>query len=175
MKTQAMDKARTAVSDCLYPFKSELTKGQGYPSSAQFEVIQAPGGRVAGVKALAAFDGRVCIARISGYVLSERRLHTLQLSPRIHLYDCWFSGLLSHSCKPNVFLDVHYLEVWALHEIPAGALLTMDYAVTEDALFRQFACQCGELNCRGWITSRDEPLNAEGQAFMARWRERKRS
>jgi hypothetical protein len=128
-----------------------------------------------GVKARVAFDSRVCIAKISGYALSERRLHTLQLSSRIHLYDCWFSGLLSHSCKPNVFLDLHYLEVWTLHEIQADTLLTVDYAMTEDVLFRQFACQCGELNCRGWITGRDEPLNAEGQAFMAQWCDRKRS
>jgi len=58
--------------------------------------------------------------------------------------------------------------------IAAGAWLTLDYASTEDVLFRQFACQCGELNCRGWITGSQEPLNAEGQAFMAQWRMRKR-
>lgn len=172
MKTQAMDKAKPAVSDCLYPFKSKL--GQGYPSSAQFEVVQDTGGSGAVVKARVAFDSRVCIATISGYVLRERRRHTLQLSSRTHLYDCWFSGLFSHSCKPNVFLDLHYLEVWALHEIHPGERLTMDYAMTDDVLFRQFACRCGELSCRGWITGRDEPLNAEGQAFMAQWRERKR-
>lgn len=173
MKTQAMDQAKTAVSECLYPFKSKL--GKGYPSSEHFEVVQSSDGVGPGIKARRAFDSRVCIAKISGYALSERRLHTLQLSSRIHLYDCWFSGLFSHSCTPNVFLDLHYLEVWTLQEIPAGTLLTMDYASTEDVLFRQFACRCGELNCRGWITGRDEPLNAEGQAFMAQWRDRKRS
>ncbi|KAB0521022.1 MULTISPECIES: SET domain-containing protein-lysine N-methyltransferase [Pseudomonas] len=173
MKTQAMDKAKTAVGDSLYPFKSTL--GQGYPTDRQFEVVHNIQGVGVGVKARVAFDSRVCIAKISGYALSERRLHTLQLSSRIHLYDCWFSGLLSHSCKPNVFLDLHYLEVWTLHEIQADTLLTVDYAMTEDVLFRQFACQCGELNCRGWITGRDEPLNAEGQAFMAQWCDRKRS
>ncbi|BDB17494.1 hypothetical protein cym2001_08590 [Pseudomonas sp. CYM-20-01] len=173
MKTQAMDKAKTAASDCLYPFKSKL--GKGYPTRKQFEVVHNIAGVGVGIKASMAFDSRVCIAKISGYALSERCLHTLQLSSRIHLYDCWFSGLLSHSCKPNVFLDLHYLEVWTLHEIMAGTLLTMDYASTEDVLFQQFACQCGELNCRGWITGRDEPLNAEGQAFMAQWRDRKRS
>jgi hypothetical protein len=172
MKTQAMDKAKNVVSDCLYPFMPQL--GQGYPSSAQFEVVQHGDGMGVAIKARVAFDSRVCIAKISGYALSEQRQHTLQLSSRIHLYDRWFSGLFSHSCKPKVFLDTHYLEVWTLHEIFAGDLLTMDYASTEDVLFRQFACQCGELNCRGWITGRNEPLSAEGQAFMAQWRERKR-
>lgn len=173
MKTQAMDKAKTAVSDCLYPFKSLLTE-QGYPSSEQFQVVQDVKGTEAGIKARVAFDSRVRIAKVSGYALRERRVHTLQLSSRIHLYDPWFSGLLLHSCHPNVFFDSTYLEVWTVQPIAAGTLLTMDYASTEDTVFRQFACQCGELNCRGWITGNQESLNAEGQAFMAQWRERKR-
>ena len=171
MKTQAMDKAKTAASDCLYPFKPKL--GEGYPSTQHFEVVRTADGEGAAIKTRITFDSRVCIANISGYALSERRQHTLQLSSRIHLYDCWFCGLFSHSCKPNVFLDLHYLEVWTLHEIRAGAPLTIDYANTEEVLFRQFACRCGELNCRAWITGRNEPLNAEGQAFMAKWRDRK--
>jgi hypothetical protein len=173
MKTQAMDKAKTAVSECLYPFKT-LVDEQGYPSSKQFQVTRTAYGTKPRVKARIRFDTRVCIAQVSGYAVKERRPHTFQLSSRIHLYDCWFSGLLQHSCNPNVFLDTTYLELWSVQAIRAGAPLTVDYANTEDALYRQFACQCGELNCRGWITGRDEPLNAEGQAFMARWRERKR-
>lgn len=112
-------------------------------------MVQDATGPGASIKACVAFDSRTRIARVSGYALSERRLHTLQLSSRIHLYDPWFSGLLSHSCNPNVFFDATYLEVWTVQAIAAGDLLTTDYANTEDTLFRQFACQCGELNCRG--------------------------
>jgi hypothetical protein len=173
MKTQAMDKANTAVSDGLYPFKTVLVE-QGYPSTKHFQIAQDANGPGAVIKACVTFDSCLRIARVSGYALSERRLHTLQLSSRIHLYDPWFSGLLSHSCNPNVFFDATYLEVWTVQAIAAGDLLTMDYANTEDAVFRQFACQCGELNCRGWITGSAEPLNADGQAFMAQWRLRKR-
>jgi len=32
----------------------------------------------------------------------------------------------------------------------------MDYAETEDVLFRQFACCCGSEKCRVWITGRKE-------------------
>lgn len=39
MKTRAMDKAKTAVNDCLYPFKTLLVE-QGYPSTEHFEVKQ---------------------------------------------------------------------------------------------------------------------------------------
>ncbi|MBC3255044.1 SET domain-containing protein-lysine N-methyltransferase [Pseudomonas paralactis] len=174
MKTQARDKAKTAAGSCLYPFNTLLVE-QGYPSNAHFQVTQDAHGAAAGVMARTAFDSRVRIAQVSGYAVSERRPHTLQLSTRIHLYDCWFCGLLQHSCNPNVFLDTTYLELWSVQPIPAGSLLTLDYATTEDALTRQFACHCGELNCRGWITGSKQALNAEGQAFMAWWREHKRS
>lgn len=172
MKTQAMDKAKTATSDCLYPFATLLTE-HGYPSARDYQVVQVRQGYGMGIRTRVAFDRRRCIARVSGHALSERRLHTLQVSSRIHLYDPWFAGLLSHSCNPNVFLDITYLELWSVQDIAAGTLLTMDYASTEDILFRQFACQCGELNCRGWITGMKEPLNAEGQRFMEQWRQHK--
>ena len=173
MKTPAMDKAKTAVTECLYPFKTLLIE-QGYPSSEHFQVVQTAADTNGAVRSRIDFDSRICIAKVSGYAVTERSRQTLQLSGRIHLYDCWFCGLLRHSCNPNVFLDTTYLELWTVQPIVAGTELTLDYASTEDSLFRQFACQCGELNCRGWITGRQEPLNAEGQAFMAQWRIRKR-
>lgn len=125
MKTQAMDKAKTVTPACLYPFKS-LTVEQGYPSTRHFQVSDN------GVKARVPFDSRVRIARVSGWAVGERRLHTLQLSSRIHLYDCWFCGLLKHSCNPNVFFDSTYLELWTLRPIAPGDPLTMDYASTEE-------------------------------------------
>ncbi|WP_411566147.1 SET domain-containing protein-lysine N-methyltransferase [Pseudomonas orientalis] len=174
MKTRAVDKAKAVVIDSLYPFKT-LHIDQGYPSTEHFQIVQGTEKTAAGITARVAFDSRVRIARISGYAVGERRPHTLQLSPRIHLYDAWFCGLLQHSCNPNVFLDTTYLELWTVQPIAAGTALTLDYSMTEDTLFRQLACHCGELNCRGWITGSKEPLNAEGQAFMAWWCEHKRS
>jgi hypothetical protein len=35
----------------------------------------------------------------------------------------------------------------------------MDYAETEDVLFKQFPCFCGSPNCRLWITGRKEMIN----------------
>lgn len=113
------------------------------------------------------------MGNISGHTLGERRLHTLQVSARIHLYDPCFSGLLLHSCNPNTFLDIRELELWSVQAIPAGTLLAMDYASTEEVLFQQFPCRCSAGNCRGWITGIKEPLNAEGQLFMEQWRKRK--
>ncbi|KTC62882.1 hypothetical protein AO262_02665 [Pseudomonas fluorescens ABAC62] len=174
MKTQPVDKAKACVSECLYPFKTLRIK-KGYPSSEQFAVVPTTNDTRGGIKARAAFDGGTRLASVFGYAVAERGWHTLQLSPRIHLYDAWFCGLLRHSCNPNALLDIKYLELWSVRPIAAGTWLTRDYASTEDVLSRQFACQCGELNCRGWITGSQEPLNAEGQAFMAKWRMRKRA
>lgn len=169
MKTQAMDKAVPRANPCLYNFADLLTR-QNYPSSQQFEVIYTEDGRGAGIKTKVAFESRTRLCKISGHALVERRLHTLQISPRIHLYDPWFTGLLLHSCDPNVFLDMGYLELWSVQAIAAKTLLTMDYSTTEDVLFQQFACQCGAGNCRGWITGSQEHLNPEGEQFMHIWR-----
>ena len=32
----------------------------------------------------------------------------------------------------------------------------MDYSQTEDILYKQFQCDCGSINCRGWITGKME-------------------
>lgn len=172
MKSQRLEPPST-VSDCLYPFETLQTK-QGYPSCRQFQVVRTLSGHGSGIKAKVTFDKRVSIAKVSGHVVGERRPHTRQMSAHIYLYDPWFSGLLAHSCDPNVFLDLTELELWTTQTILPGTLLTMDYASTESVLQRQFACQCGADNCRGWITGHREPLNEEGQRFMEQRRQRKR-
>ena len=52
-------------------------------------------------------------------------------------------------------------------KVRAGGLLTIDYAATEDVLYRQFACGCGAAACRRWITGRAEAANAEGREYLA--------
>lgn len=172
MKTRAMDKTVSRVRPCLYDF-ADLRPREGYPSSQQFEVVYTEDRREAGIKTKVAFDRQRRLCKVSGHALGERRLHTLQISPRIHLHDPWFSGLITHSCNPNVFLDTSYLELWSVQAIAAKTLLTMDYATTEDVLLQQFACQCGADNCRGWITGSQEHWNLEGVKFMAHWHAKK--
>lgn len=116
MKTQVMEDAPADAIDCIYPFANLLAK-KGYPSPRQFEVVSTRNGRGTGIKTRVAFDSRIRIAKISGYALGERHLHTLQISSRIHLYDPWFSGLLLHSCDPNVFLDISELELWSIQAL----------------------------------------------------------
>lgn len=127
-----------------------------HPTTDRFDVRGSDDGRGAGLVALVRFPRGTLMARFSGVVRHDLALHTLQISERVHLYDPWFLGMLLHSCSPNVQLDMQGFELWAARDIAVGDWLTMDYASTEDRLFRQFPCQCGTQNCRGWITGRKE-------------------
>lgn len=151
--------------ESLYPF-NELKPVDGYPTTTDFEVAHTQDGRGYGIRTLKPFRRGQMITRISGHILSSRRLHTLQITPRSHLYDPHFTGMLLHSCSPNVCLDMAEFELWALKDIAAGELLAMDYASTEDVLMRQFQCRCGAPNCRGWITGSKEAPNEEGLLFL---------
>ena len=44
------------------------------------------------------------------------------------------------------------MTVTAVKDIAANSFLYMDYAETEEVLYKQFPCSCGSENCRGWIT-----------------------
>jgi len=147
---------QTPPSRSLYPEAFML--GEGYPSDADFTVSRREDGKGLGVYARRGFARGYRICRISGTIVHEVLQHTLQISPSSHLYDPYFTGYLLHSCDPNCFLDMARFELWAIKDILPGEALTMDYASTEDTLFKQFPCLCGAPNCRGWITGRREPV-----------------
>ncbi len=149
---------------------SRLPVHRGFPSRHDFEIVTNAKGVAVAVTALRDFLrlGRVC--RVSGQLLPYRSLHTRQLAPGIHVFAPLFCSLLNHSCDPNVFLDMSELWLWALKDIKKGDRLTMDLAMTEDKLQRQFACRCGSPGCRGWITGYDEMPNANGQLFFRKRR-----
>jgi uncharacterized protein len=127
-----------------------------FPNKKDFGVVvknQASGMGVMTYKFIA--KGSLVCA-IAGDIITEIRQHTLQIEPELHLHDIYFSGYLLHSCSPNVELDMKKLLVYAVKDIAAMEYLTMDYAQTEDILYKQFPCGCGAENCRGWITGRKE-------------------
>ena len=98
------------------------------------------------------------MARFDGVTVPRVQQHTLQKTDKVHLLDIHFIGMLAHSCDPNIMLDMDKQEMWALKDIQAGALLSMDYASTEDYLFATFDCGCGAANCRGHITGRKQSV-----------------
>lgn len=149
----------------IYP--AEYRVDADLPSAEQFAVTSVNGKVGMGVKANQPIARGSRVAKFTGQLSNKILQHTLQVSPDTHLHDPYFVGLLTHSCAPNCVLDMQRLEIWALADIKAGDLLTIDYAVTEDVLHRQFACGCGSSACRKWITGRREGPNDIGQAYLA--------
>ncbi len=148
----------------IYPY--EIEEPTGYPTRKDFFVSTEGDEKGFGLFTRRPFKKGDQMARFTGEVLDEVRLHTLQITPTKHLHDPHFVGYLLHSCDPNVALDMERLTMIALKDIGAGAALTMDYASTEDILYRQFPCLCQADNCRKWITGQLESINKEGHAYL---------
>lgn len=131
------------------------------------EVLDTSSQHGLGVRTLVPRRAGTVAHHFTGVITPELRLHSLQVSEHLHISETRFIGFLSHSCDPNCRLDMQRFELQALADVEAGGLLTIDYAATEDVLYRQFACHCGASNCRRWITGRAEAPNAEGRAHLA--------
>lgn len=148
----------------IYPY--EMEEPTGYPTRKDFFVSTAGDEKGFGLYTRRPFKKGELMARFTGEVLDEVRLHTLQINPTRHLHDPHFVGYLLHACAPNVALDMETLTMWTLKDIDAGEALTMDYTSTEDVLYRQFPCLCQASNCRKWVTGRLEVMNKEGHAYL---------
>lgn len=137
------------------------------PEDEALEVLDTSSEHGLGVRTLIPRRVGEIVHRFSGVVGPELRLHSLQVNEHLHISETKYIGFLSHSCDPNCLLDMSRFEVVALQDVDAGGLLTIDYAATEDVLYRQFACHCGAAVCRHWITGRAEGASAEGLAYLA--------
>ncbi|MCP5352436.1 MAG: SET domain-containing protein-lysine N-methyltransferase [Chromatiales bacterium] len=149
----------------IYPDVA-LEEGYDFPQSEQFLVAEREDGKGKAVYTMTGHARGEMVARFTGPIVPYRTQHTLQLNPNLHVLDLHFVGYFAHSCSPNVFVDMQEFEVWALQDIAPETALTMDYAATEDELFRQFRCLCGNPNCRHWITGRKERVNGEGMYYL---------
>eukprot|EP00274_Cyanoptyche_gloeocystis_P006375 CAMPEP_0196657196 /NCGR_PEP_ID=MMETSP1086-20130531/22499_1 /TAXON_ID=77921 /ORGANISM="Cyanoptyche gloeocystis , Strain SAG4.97" /LENGTH=189 /DNA_ID=CAMNT_0041990237 /DNA_START=58 /DNA_END=627 /DNA_ORIENTATION=- len=139
----------------LYP--DYIPAHPDHPDASDFQVLDASE-KGKGLYSLRSFRRGSLMARFDGVTVPMVLQHSLQKSPGVHLHDPYFIGMLAHSCDPNVMLDMQAHEMWALKDITAGELLTMDYMSTEDQLFVTFDCSCGCPNCRRHITGRKQAL-----------------
>ncbi|HEV8436631.1 MAG TPA: SET domain-containing methyltransferase [Methylomirabilota bacterium] len=64
---------------------------------------------------------------------------------------------LNHSCRPNVGVRGQISFV-AMHDIPAGSELTIDYAMIDGDPAERMECSCGAPECRKVITGGDWQL-----------------
>jgi SET domain-containing protein len=132
------------------------------------EVLDTSSRHGLGVRTLVPRRAGEVVHHFTGVISPELRLHSLQVNATDHISETRYIGFLSHSCDPNCRLDMDRFELQALRDVEAGGLLTIDYAATEDVLYRQFECHCGAVDCRRWITGRAEEPNAEGLAYLAK-------
>jgi hypothetical protein len=146
---------------------NESSPTAGAQPDASLEVCDTDSEYGLGVRTLVGRRKAEVIHHFTGVVTPELKQHTLQVSPGLHISETKIIGFLSHSCEPDCRLDMDRSELVALRDIRAGDLLTIDYAETEDVLYRQFACHCGAAGCRRWITGRHETPNLEGRALLA--------
>ncbi len=130
-----------------------------FPQASDFTVVRRNEEFGMGVICKRAFRAGELVAEITGEILDEITQHTLQIDAERHLLDLHFTGYLLHSCDPNVSVDMQNMRVTALRDIQPGDYLSMDYAETEEYLYRQFACCCGASNCRGWIMGSKDVVN----------------
>src|SRR3546814_5262042 len=80
MTTFLADSASSPNGDGIYPEK-QLSTRMGYPSRRDFEVRQTTNGRGNGIVARKRFAPLERMCRVSGLIVSRRRLHTLQILP----------------------------------------------------------------------------------------------
>jgi len=165
MNNTVENKQRDKEIISLYP--GFIPPEEGHPTSAKFVIIETGDERGRGLKAKVVFKKDECVAKLSGILVKNTTLDTIQITPTLYFSDPWFCRFLLHSCGPNLAIDVANLEVRALKEIPPHEYLTIDYATNDDTIAFQFACNCGAPNCRGWITGRAEEINEEGRSFLA--------
>ena len=148
----------------FYPF--ELSNDSGYPDKSDFEILDY-GSKGKGIQCKKDFRKGDFIARVSGYITHDITQYSLQISEGIHLNDIWFAGYLLHSSNPNVNVDMQKLELTAASDINNGDLLSMDYAATEDILYKQFAAPDDP---RIWITGRKEEISEEGKRYIEEYK-----
>ncbi|MDH5433455.1 MAG: SET domain-containing protein-lysine N-methyltransferase [Gammaproteobacteria bacterium] len=137
-----------------------------FPQESDFKVIHKDNGVGMGVISYKSFNKGDLVAHIAGEIIYDIRQHSIQIDDDRHLYDTHFAGYFLHSCDPNIFLDMQNLKVYAVRNIFPNDYLYMDYAQTEQVLYKQFACACDAIECRGWITGYKQMPDEYNEDYM---------
>lgn len=170
-KEEINDKSHSTKNRCIYPkdFLDECKftedEYQKFPKTSAIKLTNL-GEYGKGLISMKSFKRGELIGSFTGVIGSEIKLHTLQISPSLHIHDPNFIGYLIHNCNPNTVLDMQGKRLYCIKDIKKSEQLTMDYATTEDVLSRQFACLCDAPNCRMWVTGRSEKVSEDGASYL---------
>lgn len=143
-------------SNRFYP--EQLPSFQYEPTRDRFSIVSLGENVGEAVVCLTDFAAGDVVFACTGFFSDSVTLFSLQITPTLHLHDPYFYGKLMHSCDPNVRVDVNTRQFIATRAIRAGEPVTLDYAASEDYLFRSFPCRCGAAQCRGVVAGRKQIL-----------------
>ena len=78
--------------------------------------------------------------------------YTIQIGTHTHLLpDGQLWRYLNHSCVPNCRIDFRTWKLVTTRAIQGNAELTFNYLTTEWDMVAPFVCQCGAVNCYGYV------------------------
>lgn len=86
----------------------------------------------------------------------DRRRFALQVEDGVFLYSTYDGpgDWVNHSCDPNAGF-VGQVALVAMRDISNGEEVCFDYAMSDMEDYDQFQCQCGAVECRGKVSSKD--------------------
>ncbi|MCB1645728.1 MAG: hypothetical protein KDI36_09755 [Pseudomonadales bacterium] len=144
--------------DTIPPFEYEPTRDRfSIPADPRFGE---------GVVSLVPFSKGDIVFAFTGFFSAQVTQFSLQVRKDLHLHDPYFYGKILHSCQPNTRVYPGKRQFIAVRSIEPGQYVTMDYAQTEDFLFRTFECGCGSRRCRGFVTGKKQRNPAAKQPIL---------
>lgn len=161
MDTQTIEEPEPDSANRFYPASIPCFSHE--PTRDRFLIQQDPVFGE-GVASLVPFMTGDVVFSFTGFYVSEVTQYSLQMGEGLHLHDPYFYGKILHSCAPNTRVNLARRQFIAVRDIYPGDHVTMDYASTEDYLFRTFPCGCGAPKCRKFVAGRKQvPLTTEVQ------------
>jgi SET domain-containing protein len=113
--------------------------------------------RISRGETVAAFGGHVVPRAVLDTLTEDRQSRSIQIDDDLYLVSGELpepGDMLNHSCAPSCGVVGSQLIV-AMRDIEVGEELTFDYAMCDASDYDEFACACGEPDCRGTVTGRD--------------------
>ena len=77
---------------------------------------------------------------------------SLQLGLNWHLHDSGpIIDMINHSCDANTAVGWDDFTLRSITRIAPGQEVTINYCATEEVLCHPFFCDCGNVNCYGYV------------------------
>jgi hypothetical protein len=150
-KLSTLESSDEATPSDMRFYPAELPPFKNEPTRDRFTIAQVGDSVGEGVKTFVSFEAGDIVFEFTGFFTHLITLFSLQVEDGLHLHDPYFMGKILHCCDPNTKVDMKARTFTATRHIEAGEFITMDYASTEEVLYRTFECSCGAENCRGVV------------------------